>query len=96
MKRILLAAALALASAAALAQTKIHWYGQAAFRIETPSGGVILIDPWLKVPTNPDKQSLEKLERVDYILVTHAHWDHIGEAVEIIPSSAFASSGITS
>lgn len=83
MKRLLLAAALALCSISALAQTKLHWYGQAAFRIETPSGGVILIDPWLKVPTNPDKASLEKLERVDYILVTHGHWDHIGEAVEI-------------
>jgi L-ascorbate metabolism protein UlaG (beta-lactamase superfamily) len=76
---------LALSTGAALAQalTKIHWYGQAAFRIETPSGGVILIDPWLKVPTNPDKQSIEKLERVDYILITHGHWDHVGDAVEI-------------
>jgi L-ascorbate metabolism protein UlaG (beta-lactamase superfamily) len=70
-------------SGAALAQTKVHWYGQAAFRIETPSGGVILIDPWLKVPTNPDKESIDKLGRVDYILVTHGHWDHIGDAVEI-------------
>jgi L-ascorbate metabolism protein UlaG (beta-lactamase superfamily) len=77
-------ALLALASASAFAQsTKVHWYGQAAFRIETPAGGVILIDPWLKAPTNPDKASLEKLGRVDYILVTHGHWDHIGDAVEI-------------
>jgi L-ascorbate metabolism protein UlaG (beta-lactamase superfamily) len=44
---------------------------------------VILIDPWLKVPTNPDKNSIDKLERVDYILVTHGHWDHVGDAVEI-------------
>jgi L-ascorbate metabolism protein UlaG (beta-lactamase superfamily) len=74
-----------LAATATLAQaaTKIHWYGQAAFRIETPSGGVILIDPWLKVPTNPDKESIAKLGRVDYILITHGHWDHIGEAIEI-------------
>ena len=83
MSRFLLAAVLALTGVAAFAQTKVHWYGQAAFRIETPSGGVILIDPWLKVPTNPDKQSIEKLGRVDYILITHGHWDHIGEAVEI-------------
>lgn len=74
----------ALAGAAAVAQpTKVHWYGQAAFRIETPSGGVILIDPWLRVPTNPEKDSVEKLGRVDYILVAHGHWDHIGDAVEI-------------
>ena len=77
--------ALALLATAAVAQgaTKIHWYGQAAFRIETPSGGVILVDPWLKVPTNPEKDSIDKLTRVDYILVTHGHWDHVGDAVEI-------------
>ena len=76
-------ALLALTTPVAQAATTIHWYGQAAFRIETPSGGVILIDPWLKVPTNPEKDSIDKLTRVDYILVTHGHWDHIGDAVEI-------------
>lgn len=74
---------LAVTATVAQAATKIHWYGQAAFRIETPSGGVILIDPWLKVPTNPDKDSIDKLGRVDYILITHGHWDHVGEAIEI-------------
>jgi L-ascorbate metabolism protein UlaG (beta-lactamase superfamily) len=69
--------------AAAQGKTKLHWYGQAAFRIETPSGGVILIDPWLAVPTNPDKNAVAALERVDYILVTHGHRDHVGDAVEI-------------
>jgi L-ascorbate metabolism protein UlaG (beta-lactamase superfamily) len=82
-RRLLAVLFLTLASGAALAQTKIHWYGQAAFRIETPSGGVILIDPWLTVPTNPDKESIAKLGRVDYILITHGHWDHVGDAVEI-------------
>jgi L-ascorbate metabolism protein UlaG (beta-lactamase superfamily) len=64
-------------------RTKLHWYGQAAFKIETPSGGVILIDPWLTVPTNPDKDSIAKLGRVDYILITHGHQDHVGNAIEI-------------
>jgi L-ascorbate metabolism protein UlaG (beta-lactamase superfamily) len=67
----------------AQAATTIHWYGHSAFKIETPSGGVILIDPWLTVPNNPDKESISKLERVDYILMTHGHRDHIGNAVEI-------------
>ena len=80
---VLSAALLALGATFAQAQTKIHWYGQAAFKIETPSGGVILIDPWLKVPTNPDKESIAKLGRVDYIMITHGHWDHIGDALEI-------------
>ena len=76
-------AILALAATAAQAETKIHWYGQAAFKIETPSGGVILIDPWLTVPTNPDKDAIAKLGRVDYILITHGHSDHVGNAVDI-------------
>jgi len=68
---------------AAKGETKVHWYGQAAFKIVTPSGGVILIDPWLTAPTNPDKNSVAELTKVDYILVTHGHWDHLKEAVEI-------------
>jgi len=68
---------------AAKGQTKLHWYGQAAWKIETPSGGVILIDPWLTVPTNPDKNSIAELGKVDYILITHGHRDHVGDALEI-------------
>ena len=68
---------------AAEGKTKIHWYGHAAFKIETPSGGVILIDPFLTAPTNPDKNSVANIGRVDYILITHGHRDHIGESVEI-------------
>ncbi|HET7825682.1 MAG TPA: metal-dependent hydrolase [Anaeromyxobacter sp.] len=87
--RVILGAAVATAAllspapAAAQGKTKLHWYGQAAFRIETPSGGVILIDPWLTVPTNPDKNAVAELQRVDYVLVTHGHRDHVGDAVEI-------------
>lgn len=82
---MMLAAGVLLAPGLAAAQgkTKLHWYGQSAFRIDTPSGGVILIDPWLTVPSNPDKNSIAELGRVDYILVTHGHRDHIGDAVEI-------------
>ncbi len=44
---------------------------------------MILIDPWLTVPTNPDKNSIAELGRVDYILITHGHCDHVGDALEI-------------
>ena len=80
---LLALAMLAVTATVAQAATKIHWYGQAAFKIETPTGGVILIDPWLTVPTNPDKNSIAELGKVDYILITHAHQDHIGNALEI-------------
>jgi L-ascorbate metabolism protein UlaG (beta-lactamase superfamily) len=80
---LLLAATLASPALAANGKTKLHWYGQATWKITTPSGGVILIDPWLTVPTNPDKNSIAELDRVDYILITHGHRDHVGDAVEI-------------
>jgi L-ascorbate metabolism protein UlaG (beta-lactamase superfamily) len=82
----LLGLAVALAAPAAMAakgETKLHWYGQAAWKIDTPSGGVILVDPWLTVPTNPDKNSIAELGKVDYILITHGHRDHVGDALEI-------------
>lgn len=80
---LLVLALLAVTAAVAEAATKLQWYGQSAFKIETPSGGVILIDPWLTAPSNPDKESIAKLGRVDYILVTHGHMDHLANAVEI-------------
>jgi len=66
LRAALLATALvALTAIAAQAETKMHFYGHVAFRVETPSGGVILIDPWLSAPTNPDKDSLAKLGKVE-------------------------------
>jgi L-ascorbate metabolism protein UlaG (beta-lactamase superfamily) len=61
---------------------KLTWLGHAAFRIETPSGKVILIDPWILTnPMCPDKD--KKFERIDTMLVTHGHFDHIADAVEL-------------
>jgi L-ascorbate metabolism protein UlaG (beta-lactamase superfamily) len=80
---LLMAAMMAGPASAANGKTELHWYGHSAWKITTPSGGVILIDPWLTVPTNPDKNSITELGRVDYILITHGHRDHIGDAIAI-------------
>ena len=70
--------------AAAAGKTQITWYGHAAFKMVTPSGKVILIDPWITNPLNPNgKQDLADLKKVDLILISHGHSDHVGDAVEI-------------
>ena len=60
------------------------YYGHSAFKLVTPRGKVLLIDPWL---TNPlfdrGKDELQALKRVDLILLTHGHFDHVGDAVVI-------------
>ena len=65
-------------------ETQLTWYGQSAFKIVTPSGYVLLIDPWLTNPVNDrGKDEIAGLNHVDLVLVTHGHSDHVGNAVEI-------------
>jgi L-ascorbate metabolism protein UlaG (beta-lactamase superfamily) len=72
------------ASNAQAGNTQLLWYGQSAFKLTTPSGKVLLIDPWLENPLNPNgKADLAALKQVDLILVTHGHFDHVGNAVAI-------------
>ncbi|MDR7539773.1 MAG: MBL fold metallo-hydrolase, partial [Armatimonadota bacterium] len=61
-------------------KTKVTWLGHASFRIETPRGRVLYIDPWLKNPQLPAAKA--KVDRADFVLITHGHFDHVGEAVE--------------
>ena len=61
---------------------KITWLGHATFRIQTPKGKTILVDPW--VMGNPMCPESEKdVKTVDVLLCTHGHGDHIGDAVKI-------------
>jgi L-ascorbate metabolism protein UlaG (beta-lactamase superfamily) len=61
---------------------KLTWLGHAAFRITTATGKVILIDPWIQ--SNPAcPENLKKIERADTMLITHGHFDHIADAVDL-------------
>jgi L-ascorbate metabolism protein UlaG (beta-lactamase superfamily) len=65
-------------------ETQLTWYGQSAFKIVTPSGKVLLVDPWLTNPVfEKAKDELAALKQVELILITHGHSDHVGDAVEI-------------
>src|SRR5215217_1263267 len=64
--------------------TQLTWYGQSAFKIVTPGGKVLLVDPWLSNPVFENaKTEIAALKHVDLILITHGHSDHVGDAVEI-------------
>ena len=67
-------------------KTEMLWLGQAGFRIKTPGGKIIVIDPWLKggpkTPANI-KNDFSALGKIDLLLVTHAHVDHLGDAPEL-------------
>ncbi|HJT81142.1 MAG TPA: MBL fold metallo-hydrolase, partial [Chthoniobacterales bacterium] len=65
-------------------ETQLTYYGHAAFKLVTPRGNVLLIDPWLNNPLfEKGKDELAGLKRVDLILLTHGHFDHVGESVDI-------------
>src|SRR2546423_5414415 len=67
-----------------MAQTQLTWYGQSGFKIVTPGGKTLLIDPWLTNPVfKKGKEDLVALKDVDLILLSHGHSDHVGDAVEI-------------
>jgi L-ascorbate metabolism protein UlaG (beta-lactamase superfamily) len=75
----------ALGAAAQSGKTEVLWLGQAAVRITTPGGKVIVVDPWLR--TNPKTpasfKNLEALGKVDLVLVTHGHFDHVADAPDL-------------
>jgi L-ascorbate metabolism protein UlaG (beta-lactamase superfamily) len=75
-------------------ETKVKWFGHAAFSVTTPRGKVLLIDPWLSNPSNPEakegRDPLAAVPKVDYILITHGHRDHVGDAVEIAKKTGAA------
>src|SRR5215471_20830515 len=87
-RALVLALAVATAAfmpAASAQQGEVLWLGHATFRITSPGGKVIVIDPFLqRNPRAPVRyKDPAALGKVDLILVTHGHQDHMIDLPEL-------------
>lgn len=61
---------------------KFTYLGHATVRCDLPGGEIVLIDPWVQGnPACPDEH--KRFDRLDAMLITHAHFDHMGDAIEL-------------
>jgi L-ascorbate metabolism protein UlaG (beta-lactamase superfamily) len=64
-----------------MANGSLTWLGHAAFRLDTPGGKRVYVDPWLENPKCPEGE--KEPEQVDLIALTHGHDDHVGQTVAL-------------
>ena len=64
------------------AEVSFTWIGHGTWHVKSAKGKDIYIDPWvMNNPVAPD--ALKRVERCDLMLITHGHFDHIYDALEI-------------
>ena len=60
----------------------ITYCGHSTFKITSVRGKAVIIDPWLS--SNPAcPEGLKKTDRLDLLLITHGHFDHIADAIDL-------------
>jgi L-ascorbate metabolism protein UlaG (beta-lactamase superfamily) len=65
-----------------MADATLTWLGHASYRLESPGGKRIYVDPFLNGnPACPESE--QSPERVDVIALTHGHGDHVGDTVQL-------------
>jgi L-ascorbate metabolism protein UlaG (beta-lactamase superfamily) len=60
---------------------KLKYFGHSAFQVTTGNNAIILIDPFLD--GNPNSPVKSKDLKADYIILSHAHSDHLGDSFKI-------------
>lgn len=60
---------------------KLRYFSHSSFQITTDAGQTILIDPFLD--GNPTSPVTSSEVAADFIILTHAHGDHVGDAFKI-------------
>jgi L-ascorbate metabolism protein UlaG (beta-lactamase superfamily) len=63
-------------------EVSFTWLGHGTWKVRSARQKEVLIDPWvMNNPVTPP--NLKTVDKCDLMLVTHAHFDHIGDALEI-------------
>src|SRR5207244_6195032 len=63
----------------------MEWFGWSHFRFRSPTGKVILTNPFTSNPDSPIKP--EDIEHADLIVLADGHGDEVGSAVQIAQST---------